>query len=372
MGCSSSTELQNERVVRAHVVSQTVGPKALLDALYYRDFQTTRQLLRRSDALRFVEYNDSILCEACQGNAPIDIVRAIYTFSSRQALHKNRYGLTPLHYSCFAPIESDQVRNFLLNVAPQAAQMPDNSDHLPLHAAIRSRKKAKFIKKLLLAYPEAISISAQDCNTPFQLFLKTWEDKLEKIWCRHGNFLHVPHDHRDYERIEMAKKVFLVLIEMKTDKTITERKMNLNYSKKWMPLLEILQAKGIPPIFSQLLTELIPSERTKQDDRGNFPLHLALQEPHVYHRLINFICHTNPQTAVKLDQNGLSCMALAIKNGGEWDLVSNVHMAAPDSIYIRDTVSKMYPFMLALCSPLSTINVAYELLRLDPSVLKCE
>lgn len=364
MGCNTSTIRQE--IEETH---DQVAPKALLDALYLRNIEDARQLLRRPDAIRLVEFHDSVLCEACQGNAPIDIIRSIYYLSPGQVLHKNRYGFTPLHYACFAA-STDDVRHFLLKVAPQATHMPDDKDHLPLHAAIRSRKNIAFIDQLLFAYPEALTTRAQDGNTPFELFLLTWTHTLEKIWNRHGGFINIPLDNKDFQKGHLAKDIFLILLKTLMCKEIDR---NDNSKTKWLPAHKALSIKEIPAIFKQLIVELMPQEGSKKDQKGNLLLHLALTSKYqdqLNYDLIDFICRYNPESAMEPNDNGDYPLELAIQNGWEWDVVKSLHMAAPDVISRPSRKNGLYPFMFSLCCSNSSLDNGYSLLRLDPSIIK--
>lgn len=64
-------------------------------------------------------------------------------------------------------------------------------------------------------------------------------------------------------------------------------------------------------------------------------------------------------------------LALFIESGkGQYSgNIQRLIQAAPDSISELDRKTLLYPFMLALCSERSSISVANDLLRMDPSLV---
>jgi len=347
----------------------TVGSKALLDALNHRDFEYGRELLRRSDAIRFVEFHESVLCEACQANAPMDLIRSIYDFCPQQLLYRKGLGFTPLHYACYAN-SPEEVRRFLLQTGPEAASIPSATDHIPLHAAIRTRKNTAFIKSLLHIFPEGILARALNGQTPLDLFFMKWKDKLEKIHKHHGGFATIDEDHKDYNRVIAAKDVLLLLVEAFVSIKFNECKKE---KKKRFPLHETIRLQYAPPIFKQLIAELVPTTIFEQDDKGNSALHLEVKnarEDNSNQEFVHFICEQNPLSAKTPDKKGLYPIELAIENGESWETILILHLAAPDIISQQSDKTGKNLFLLATCSPKANITVVYELLKLDPSVVK--
>jgi len=65
---------------------------------------------------------------------------------------------------------------------------------------------------------------------------------------------------------------------------------------------------------------------------------------------------------------------LAIENGINWEdgVLKDILRSAPDTLSLLDPCKKIYPFMISLCSNKSDLEVAYELLKMDPSLIQCK
>ena len=97
---------------------------------------------------------------ACEGNAPMDLIRAlIHTFPDAVKVRDHRNHWLPLHYCATSSTEnSDAERfNYILGEYPAAASAQEALGRLPLHLACEYGACSDVIASLVTAHPDSVS-----------------------------------------------------------------------------------------------------------------------------------------------------------------------------------------------------------------------
>ena len=343
------------------------------------EWEKVRKLLKLPDARRLVEYGEFMLYLICaNANPPIDIVKTIFSIAPHQAFYQDHLlGHTALHNACL--YGSIQVMTFLIDVAPELALLGRHT--LPLHKMISCRNNnAKKIEKLLQINPYLARVKDKMGLTPIDIFFRTWNtnEKQSRSWWQMTS----PNTNEDdifvhrlnYEEFistragNNAIKTFFLLLNAFTNGNVDndERKMS------WLPIHEAIKMKQIPSNFVLYLLRKFPEEMYKQDEYGNFLLHIALTEKHLEPRVIEYLIQTNPRTCQRVNKEGRLPLALAIEYGNVWEsngILQQLLRAYPDALSNPDIQTQLYPFMTALSSEKASTSLVYELLRMDPSLV---
>jgi hypothetical protein len=141
----------------------------------------------------------------------------------------------------------------------------------------------------------------------------------------------------------------------------------------WRALHAASSLATISPSFLQLAVRLCPEELQQADEAGQLPLHIvaSLKSDHAHSRSVRiktvlggFLAATRVR-----DNDGSLPLHRAITSGQSWSSLAALIRAAPETLSMRDSLSKLYPFQLAACSPLSQLNELYMLLAAAPHVL---
>lgn len=246
---------------------------ALIQSILFRRWDSTRELLARSDALRRVRFVDGDgygpLHYACIHDAPLDIVKFICSVDPHQATRKTNYNDTPLHHACFSA--SEEVIEQLLNVAPQAAAMSGSYHRLPLLEAVFRRRSPSIIKRILVAHPAAVYAADKFEDGLFKTFFDVWQKYRQTS--RANRERSGQGDDVD-EGITLLNDTYTVLLKAYLGGAVDET-LPLHY--EFLPIHETLKLhnKNVP---SELITALDRSmhlECSQHDEEGNFALHVA-------------------------------------------------------------------------------------------------
>jgi len=231
-----------------------VNDDDLYKAVYDRRWDYSRMLLKRTDALRLIRYEDpelgrGVLLAASCRNAPLDIVQSIIHLDPSQLTQQDEDGCTPLHDACCSA--SEEVVMLMLSVAPHAAAISDNCGDLPLHWAIGGRLVSIIIRRLLLIHPTAVYKEDWNNQTPLSIFIDDWNWGAQHT---------------------IPMETFMLLIQAHAHGTLDER--TATPTREWRPLHEAFKIKGIN-ISSNFIRVLVDTMHIKPDEDRNFSLHLA-------------------------------------------------------------------------------------------------
>lgn len=184
---SDDKDINIEQNLVVESSDETIEDSALYIALLNKQWDECRRLLMLGgrDGARLTSYvhNDgnTPLHEACYENAPVDIVKSIYEVGGdKQATKRNINHSSPLHVAC--QYASEEVIFFLLDVAPQAATMEDDSGELPLHEALRCEREPSVVKRVFTVNPTAAYAANAEGWTPLEVLIDNgWKWQNEDI-----------------------------------------------------------------------------------------------------------------------------------------------------------------------------------------------
>lgn len=258
-----------------------VNNDALFVAICHSRRDYIRVLLKRTDALRLVQYKDpkfleNALHQACRRKTPLDIVERIVDLDPLQVAQQNRNGYSPLHMACYH--SSEDIVMLMLRLAPDTAKVSTTYGDLPLHWAVSYKRSPAIIRRLLTIYPTAVYRESSDEKNVLSYFINRWtRDTLRSI---------PPGNHLDgnIDGLTIVTDILILLLKAHVNGTLDEREA---LARKWLPLHEALKIKEItiPSQFLRILDYKIHNECVTPDNDRNFPLHLACafiptQEPH--------------------------------------------------------------------------------------------
>jgi len=307
---------------------------------------------------------------ACAHDAPLDIVRKIlnalcpYIVLYQDDTSRN----TPLHLT-LRYNENEDLFHFLFNLANSTAILPNGYGNLPLHTAIIYERSVHTIRSLLLSYPESVYVYNKHGSSPLQLFFKTWHNELTEMKKRHSNcFYNIQSFHKDYSCLIYIKKILMLLTKMINDGNLDEEGFE-NIDK--FPLHSIVQTKSLPPIYFQLILDIFPEEIMVQNFEGNLPLHVAVMQNHCSFNVIDAIYLKKSDALRRKNTLGKNPFMVCLDSGMEWDneVLQALYRGFPECISQIDDASGLAPFFIACSSENISLNVTYQLLLRDPSVV---
>lgn len=248
---------------------------ALFEAIGEQQWEESRELLKRSDALRMVQYRSNFcyntLIWACFNNAPLDIVETIYGIDSKILMRQDHNGETALFWSC--ENASGNVVDFLLTSDPSTAAVANTHGEIPLHNIVTYRRSPSMIRRFLMFNPASVYATDRYCYTPIEIFFYEWKRNLELVY---------PHLERLPNGSELDggisgrvlfKDTFLLLLKAFVRNTVDKS----SCCDDWFPTHEAIQLTqiSIPSIFLfTLFDQTISANCVKPDMKGNFPLHI--------------------------------------------------------------------------------------------------
>lgn len=364
MGSSISTKRKK--------LNKNINRNSLYRALVNLKWNNVRELLKRQDSQYLASYCETILHVACANDAPVDIIKKLLSIvCPYQALYQeDSTENTPLHLAIVYASNEDLFR-FLLCAAPSTVIIPNKNLNLPLHTAIYHRRSINVVRILYLSYPGALLETNKNGDTPMHLFFKVWHDILVEIRNRHNNsFSHIKQDHDDFQKINDLKNLLVLFAKIWVKGNLGDANEYRRIQR--FPLHAVLQIADLPHIFLLLLLDTIPGSIEVKDSQGNLPLHIALMQKRCSLRTISSILSKYTDADKVRNKQGQLAFSIAIENGISWEsgVLQCLIAHNPNNLSLVDTKTKLLPFMLASSCNVSSSNVAYNLLRMDPSTLK--
>lgn len=266
----------------------------LLEAVFDREWDSSRELLNGSNAPSLVRYRnevgESALHFACLYDAPLDVVESLcrHYRSDEDESGINDISCndlveisTPLHSAC--AYADEEVVSLLLTTFPQDTAQPDPlTGALPLHNAVDYRRGPTVVRKLLSVHPTAVHAATYDdeYDTPLRRLTNKFrrnEFDLRRL-SGHTNVavysadndLVVTNNERTNENDKLLREMLLLLLTAHVYGTIEVDKRREHLL---LPLHEVIRLRLDVDV--RLIRALDRSECARHDDSRNFPLHLA-------------------------------------------------------------------------------------------------
>lgn len=353
-----------------------------------------KNFLQRMDAKDYISrYNElfverigeteSALGDACNLNAPLDIIEQIYYSYPEAIIQRGSSGFTPLFTSYYG--SSCAVAIFLLDKSPITAQIQDDDGWLPLHQAVDEKRGPVIIRQLLTAHPDAVNARTMDTNeTPLDLLCRVWKGDME-AYISHGTEFS---DGRDDDGMTTLKETldlfisFLVLpspaIESNTDTTYPLHNALLLDEKNYLP-----------PICQEFIVLIHQDEIMKMDTNADYPLHIAISRSSNHKSTwIQSLLRFSPISSKIPSRQGRLPLLLACENDTSYIDIEKIALSYPNALRTIDIKTCLYPFMLSACTSrlikttsnddrssdsdrdLNSLNKIYGLLRLLPELVQ--
>ena len=357
--------------IEAVTMPKLINNNALYQALLNLKWRYVRVLLKRSDSHYLARYCETIFHVACAHDAPVDIIKSILNIlCPNQVLHqKDMSENTPLHLT-LRYSSDEKVPLFLLKVSPSISILTNRLDNLPLHSALIHKRNTKIIRGLLQSFPQGIKKVNNDGHTPPDLFFKIWQNDLLKMREKHCHcFRNIQEDHEDYTKMNYVKEILLLFAYVSVHGVWDERQPEKMTTS---PLHNIIQIKDLPKVFLLLIMDLFPTQIRIKDKDGNYPLHIAVMQKHCSLEMVETMCFEDIHSHGFHNKCGRHAFTLAIENGVEWEskILQMLVERDPECISRIDGKVGLSPFGLACCSNKTSLDVAYKLLMMDPSIIK--
>jgi hypothetical protein len=317
-------------------------------------------------------------------------VLAWITFCPHELQLLDKRKQTILHHACLFRAPADVIE-MILYAAPELASMRNEDGEIPLHWAIRLSAPNEVFKMLLAADPTS-GLNARDKNgnTPISLM---WDrhrkEFLEARWMVGGNGV---------VSLNSWKRMVLLLRSNKAchDQSTGEDTTDTPLRVPFRPLHVAAQSPCPPGVFP-LLISVYRSELTVKDENGRLPLHIAAtnaktNRSHDAQSKISMLLAEYPGAARIPDASGRLPIYIALESGIAWDEegIQDLFALDPKVISNRDSVTSLYPFMLAAVGagrrlPFTTdaaethecqlvldhsLSTIYSLLRADPATVQ--
>lgn len=322
-------------LVEADQFSTMVLKSKLYESIKNQNWREVGDLLLQPEIQRIVQRNRDTMFMACY-SGPVEIIRLIFEISPRQIIFKDKHGNTSLHNACANSNHgAAQVVQFLLEVAPQMAQIANYDGMLPLHKALSHRRASAIIKTLLAAHPQGLYETYGHLGTPAQLFFDEWLDELEDNINHLDKLRNSPFCSPDGNDLDIVTETLLVILEA------AEEMENANSSHpRCYPSLPVHRALNlenmlIPPVFIQLLIQMFKEEAMKTDENGNYPLHVGVAQHDINSELIESLIEVNPEVTTYPNRQGRIPLVLAMENGQPTEVIERLLHVSLETAYQR-------------------------------------
>lgn len=230
----------------------------------------------------------------------------------------------------------------------------------PLHLAMAENIDPFIISRLLLENPKALRIKDKYGRTPLEQFFKMWKSHLLRRQTQN-------HSEWTKKRI-VTKDSIQAIIQV-----LSHGKLDKLQSDEWLPIHEAIKLRNIiHPIFIKPLISQFPKELQRKDpDKQNLPLHVAAAQNSANTDLwMQVLLQEYPGAATVRNKSGRLPFNLMVESGKEWKKSTGwtkLIEAAPGAISMKDNKTKLYPFMAACACTETSLDVAYRLLKQDPT-----
>jgi ankyrin repeat protein len=263
--------------------------------------------------------------------------------------------------------------NALIRAWPDALAQKGGSDALyPFQLAAVSSQEISLTFHLLRSAPHLVVDDPEDRSVPVKERSRA-QSYNDTISANVGVSTAVAPDHSN-DCLELLHRVGSSAEPKMWKELLDLLRMDLGRSNaRWRALHAASSLATISPSFLELAVRLCPEELQQKDESGRLPLHIiaSLKPDHMNSRSVRIktILEGFPSATIIRDKDGCLPLHRAVASGQSWSSLAALIRAAPETLSRRDGLSKLYPFQLAACSPLSQLNELYLLLVAAPHVL---
>ena len=336
--------------------------------------------------------NSTPLHLVCLYRAPLFVVELLVDANPKALLAQDTEGWTPLHLVLLYGGEDDICLLLIRRGGAAAASMQSRFVGSPLHLACRHGASLTILKELL-AVNMSMATTANETGTKPAAFV--WNEFVRNP----GNGKILQHmrqlfggiqvqdgmDDEDYRNVEeLLKRISLLLQAAKQEDP--EGPLHLIHD-----LVSHQSSLGDINHFLALAIELYPQQVQTWNDTGDYPLHIAASNPPLArprfscarafldpHRdSVDLLVQSFPDAARITNRYGHLPIQLALREGRRtwWTGVASLIEAESDTLLIRDSMTRLYPFQLAAAFPakeeVDSVGTILELLLACPHALLC-
>lgn len=309
--------------------SPTVMRTSLMDLARMQQWPELLSRVNKKEAKRCDADGLYPLHWACSGGAPLEVVEALIKAYPRAVRKLDRQGSTVLHFACHYGA-SAAVIDLLIQKCPKAAvQAQDQFGRTPLFHAVSKSASMDVIQRLVDADPAMIANSCPLTNRALRHKTKIRKHTpLLNAWCT------VLKDSKSRERAS-GKKWDKAVYLLREAYLRQEQQSNGEMFRLIPAVIKFLHL--LPLGVLDLVVRLFPSQLTEEDPiSGLLPLALAAStvRPHQANRTIEILLSASPNSALEVDRQGRSALAMALASGKRWqEGVEQLFRAAPQHIY---------------------------------------
>lgn len=351
----------------------------LFQALKVKQWDTVIDILKQHNGKLILQSAENMnLEQTCQryrfpfSNCPIRVVQLAHELSPDFTLRRDRNGYSALHNFCLASNCDEIIVDFFLEHEICSVMMKATDGSLPLHCAIRSKKKAETIYKLLNANNSSVHETDNKDRNPLHVFVETWKYCMESTRAQYnGNFENIPESHEDHQILQQVKEILLHLLNAIKNKILIKEEDAV--AENWLPLHEAIKMREIPEIFLLVLSATMPEQFYGKDEDENLPHHLLMWRSDLDTYSVIHMCQKFNLGVEVANGDGMFPLTLAIERQRSWDLIESISLLGPQVLSTRDSETSMYPFMQAATKiedERASINTVYGLLRWNPFLIR--
>lgn len=326
--------------------------RALFDAAYRSDWEVAREILAKGDSSQATSKHRGVTAMywACRHNAPLDVVERTMALFPEAARTRDVGGYTPLIRACMQC--SDDVVLYLIGaLSDSTVKIHDHFNKSPLYWLLYKRRSPRLVDRVLRAYPEAIFVKSDlEEDTPFQLFVGQWEQKMR---------LGIDDDPNEkMNDVSYVTQTLNLLLRAKVRGRITEE------DESWFPVHEAIKCEDLPQVFTRFLIKHNPHELYRRDSNGDLPLHALLaltSKEEILWSVLSVVLRMAPLSANVPNAQGRLPINVALMTGKRFlnrrynklrpsclfSLIDDIFYTAPGVLYARDVSTHLYPALIA-------------------------
>jgi len=311
------------------------------------------------------------------------------------------HGRTPLHVAAALPnIITAESCSYLIESYPQACLIQDRRGYTPLHYACLNNCSIKILEVLIEAAPGAILSQNHEGHSPLFISLSVGApiQVIRLILRTKPQAVHI----RDIRGVSPLELAWLLLISgkdivakdsQKEQRSATNNRSILSFAKSstglsgdarlWVAKIDILlraafhdqvdqplpkgrhwravhaasMGSSCPPEILRFATQILPNEPSVRNEAGDYPIHIAAKAlPYTTNtppelassESIDLLLKLYPDGAMHMNKKGSLPLHIALENCKTWDHgILSLLDAFPESLWMRDPTTKMFPFMIA-------------------------
>lgn len=333
---------------------------------------------------------------------------------------KDARGMTALHWLCDGSVDDNDADEVvalaekMVNLCPEIAAERDNQNSTPLHASVEQRgetapRVSDLALLLIRTHPEAVNVIREVSHyehermTPFHLACQANADikVLQAMLEQNPSLASQPYTDTvvfnnalrllwDANENTIDDSTVLILLTALKGRVVDP-----------LPTNHLVHAVCNYPCTPEYIGGLFGAESQyflpqlwNRDDRGNLPLHYAVNPTYVYGQcfegtdseflvlakdllalLVDFVLKIYSDAASMTGAEGKLPLFMALSNTGvSWNrkVILRIAEAHPQALHRRDSDMKLFPVLLAATQANESnehLSVTYELLLKTPELL---